>query len=58
MADETGHLPRSPARMLKATVWSLQGLRAAWLHESSFRLEVYALAVMGPLAIWLGDTGI
>ncbi|WP_411832753.1 diacylglycerol kinase [Pseudoxanthomonas mexicana] len=58
MADETGHLPRGPARMLKATVWSLQGLRAAWLHESSFRLEVYLLAVMGPLALWLGQDGI
>jgi len=29
MADETGHLPRSPKRMLKAAIWSLQGLRAA-----------------------------
>ena len=41
-----------------ATRWSLQGLRAAWLHESSFRLEVYLLAVMGPLAIWLGRDGV
>ncbi len=44
--------------MLKATIWSLQGLRAAWLHESSFRLEVYLLAVVGPLALWLGETGV
>ncbi len=58
MADETGHLPRGPARMLKATVWSLQGLRAAWLHESSFRLEVYVLALLAPLALWLGETGL
>ena len=40
MADEMGHLPRGPGRILKATVWSWKGLRAAWLHESSFRLEV------------------
>ncbi|MEN1941813.1 diacylglycerol kinase [Luteimonas sp. MJ246] len=58
MADETGHLPRSPARMLKATVWSLQGLRAAWRHESSFRLEVYLFAVLAPLGWWLGGSGI
>ena len=58
MADTTGHLPRHPSRVLKATRWSLQGLRAAWLHESSFRLEVYLLAVMGPLAFWLGRDGI
>ena len=55
MADELGHLPRRPGRILLATKWSLQGLRAAWLHESSFRLEVYLLAVLGPLAIWLGQ---
>ena len=58
MADETGHLPRRPGRILKATVWSLQGLRAAWLHESSFRLEVYLFVVLAPLALWLGDDAI
>lgn len=58
MADQTGHLPRGPGRILKATVWSLQGLRAAWMHESSFRLEVYLLVVLAPLALWLGDSGL
>src|SRR5690606_17958185 len=58
MADETGHLPRRPSRILKAAVWSLQGLRAAWLHESSFRLEVYLLVVLAPAALWLGQDGI
>ena len=56
MADETGHLPRRPARVLKAALWSLHGLRAAWLHESSFRLEVYLFAILGPLGIALGQT--
>jgi diacylglycerol kinase (ATP) len=58
VADETGHLPRGPGRILKATIWSLQGLHAAWLHESSFRLEVYLFAVLAPLALWLGADGI
>jgi diacylglycerol kinase (ATP) len=58
MADETGHLPRRPGRILQATRWSIQGLCAAWLHESSFRLEVYLFAVLAPLALWLGDTGV
>jgi len=58
MADETGHFPRGPARMFKATVWSLQGLRAAWLHESSFRLEVYLFVLLAPLACWLGESGV
>lgn len=58
MADEIGHMPRGPGRILKATMWSMQGLKAAWLHESSFRLEVYLLVVLAPLAIWLGQDGV
>jgi diacylglycerol kinase (ATP) len=58
MADEIGHLPRRPGRILLATKWSLQGLRAAWLHESSFRLEVYLLVVLGPMALVLGANGV
>ena len=56
MADEFGHLPRGPARIFKATQWSMQGLRAAWLHESSFRLEVYLFVLLAPLGWWLGQT--
>lgn len=58
MADQYGHLPRSPARILLATKWSLQGLRAAWLHESSFRLEVVLFLVIGPLGWYFGQTGV
>ena len=58
MADSTGHLPRGPARILKAAVWSLQGLRAAWLHESSFRLEVCLFILLAPAACWLGHDGV
>ena len=58
MADEFGHLPRRPGRILNATQWSLQGLRAAWLHESSIRLEVYLFLVLGPLGFWLGQGGV
>ena len=53
-----GHLPRGPGRILLAVKWSLQGLRAAWLHESSFRLEVYLLVVLAPLAMWLGQSAV
>jgi len=56
MADEFGHLPRGPRRILKAAVWSMKGLRAAWLHESSFRNEVYLLVLMAQLGWWLGET--
>jgi diacylglycerol kinase (ATP) len=36
----------------------MQGLRATWQVESSFRLEVYLFAVLAPLAFWLGQDGI
>ncbi len=58
MADHYGHLPRSPARIMKAAMWSLQGLRAAWLHESSFRLEVVLFMVLGPLGWYFGQTSV
>lgn len=58
MADQYGHLPRSPARILLAAKWSWQGLRAAWLHESSFRLEVVLFLVLGPMGGYFGQTGV
>jgi len=56
MADSSGGFaPRGPIGVWRATRWSLKGLRAAWQHESSFRLEVYALLLTMPLALWLGS---
>ena len=52
MADSTGsHAPRSPFRAWQAFIWSLQGLRATWAVESSFRLEVYLFVVLAPVAL-------
>jgi len=45
-------------RLLNATRYSAQGLGAAFRHENAFRQEVIAAAVLIPLAIWLGNTGI
>lgn len=39
-------------------MWSMQGLRAAWLHESSFRLEVYLFVILAPVGWWLGANGL
>lgn len=58
MADEFGHMPRGPLRVIKATTWSMQGLKAAWLHESSFRLEVCLFVLLAPVGLWLGGTGV
>jgi diacylglycerol kinase (ATP) len=59
MADSLGsHAPRSPFRAWRAFLWSMQGLRATWAVESSFRLEVYLFVVLAPLALWLGASGV
>ena len=59
MADSSGsHAPRSPFRAWQAFLWSMQGLRATWAVESSFRLEVYLFVVLAPLAAWLGQSGV
>jgi diacylglycerol kinase (ATP) len=39
-------------------VWSLKGLRAAWTHEASFRLEAYLLVIFFPVGFWLGNGAI
>ena len=44
--------------VMKAAIWSIQGLRSAWLHESSFRLEVCLFVVLGPLGWMLGSNGV
>lgn len=56
MTGEFGHFPRGPRRILMAAKWSCQGLSAAWLHESSFRLELYLFIVLGPLGWVMGET--
>jgi len=59
MADsDDSWVPRGPTRIFRAFVWSMQGLRAAFRTESSVRLELYLIAVLGPLALWLGRTPI
>jgi len=55
MADgKPSYLPRGPLGIWKALVWSIAGLRHAFLTESSFRLQSYAFVVLAPLAFVLG----
>ena len=59
MADgKKTFVPRGPLGIFKALVWSLKGLRHAFVMESSFRLEVYGFAVLTPLAFLLGQGAI
>ena len=50
--------PRGPRQIARAFKWSMNGLRAAWRHEASFRLEGYLFVVMFPLGLWLGRGGV
>lgn len=38
--------------------YSLKGLKAAIAHEEAFRLELLAVVIMLPLAIWLGSNAV
>jgi len=44
-------------RILKAGLFSWQGIRAALKHEEAFRQEILLALVLVPLAFWLGNTG-
>lgn len=41
-------------RILRATGYSMAGLRAAYTGESAFRQEVWLMVVATPVAFWLG----
>ena len=42
-------------RVRKATIYSVQGLKAAWIHESAFRQECILGLIMLPLAFWIAE---
>ena len=41
-------------RLLRATVFSLQGFAYAWKNEAAFRQELVLTIVLVPAALWLG----
>lgn len=43
-------------RLLKATGYTIKGLRAAWDNEEAFRQEVIVLLFVIPLGLWVGGT--
>lgn len=46
------------ARIVRATRYSLAGLRAAITNEAAFRQELALFVVLAPLALWLGRSGV
>nr|MBF0684002.1 diacylglycerol kinase [Pseudomonas sp.] len=45
-------------RIFNAFRYSILGLRAALAHEAAFRQELLLVAVLTPMALWLGRTPI
>ena len=42
-------------RIVQASRFSWQGIRAAWQHEAAFRQEVLLAAALIPAGFWFGD---
>ena len=58
MTRSSDHRASVRGRLVRATAYSLAGLRAAFRHEQAFRLEVLVLAFVIPAGLWLGKTGV
>jgi len=50
--------PRGFTRLLRACGASWQGLRGAYREEAAFRQELAGAALLIPLGLWLGHTGV
>ena len=45
-------------RVINASRYSMQGLKAAFEHEAAFRQELFLGLLLTPLALWLGEGGL
>jgi diacylglycerol kinase (ATP) len=45
-------------RIIRACGYSTAGLKAAFINEQAFRQELYALIILIPLGLWLGESGV
>lgn len=43
-------------RLIGATQYSIQGFRSCFRHEEAFRVEVFLVVVLTPLAFYIGDS--
>lgn len=45
-------------RVIKATFYSMKGIRHAFVSEAAFRQELALAVILFPLGLWLGETGV
>ncbi len=50
--------PLGIQRIINAWGYSMAGFRASFKHEQALRQEVYALIILIPLGLWLGNSGV
>ena len=52
--------PNNPGltHVVAAFGYSMKGIRAAFIYERAFRLELAAGLILFPLALWLGQNGV
>ncbi|GAB5992197.1 diacylglycerol kinase [Aeromonas enteropelogenes] len=43
-------------RIIKATGYSMKGLKSAWVNEAAFRQELMLILLLMPLTFWVGET--
>ena len=43
-------------RIIKATGYSMKGLKSAWINEAAFRQELMLILLLMPLTLWVGET--
>ena len=46
------------AHILKAFIWSMAGIKAAWKNEQAFRWEACIVLLMMPVGLWFGKTAV
>jgi diacylglycerol kinase (ATP) len=54
--DAVPNKKKGIARIIAATGYSVAGLRSAFSTEEAFRIEVYVLLVMTPVALYFGQS--
>jgi len=45
-------------RIIKATAYSWQGLKAAFHNEAAYRQELFLALILAPVGLWLGNNGL
>lgn len=43
-------------RIVSSLGYSIKGLKACYVHEEAFRVEVFLAVLLLPLGLWLGET--